>query len=93
MFNGLRHVSTQTVELGVAHLVNFFHDFFVGEGIKADNVGDVLHELVDCDAARFVRVRNAELRVERVNGTFSKFFDSWIYNFQVFSHFYRFNKV
>ena len=73
VIDSFRHICTISVELWVTHLVDFFHNFFVGEGIETDNVWNILHELIDGDSAGVVRVRNAELCVKSIDCTFSKF--------------------
>lgn len=73
MIDGLCHISAVTMKLGIAHWVDFFHNFFVGERVQPDHVADVFHELINGDAARVFGVGDAELCVEGVDGAFCKF--------------------
>ena len=74
MFNCLGHVSSSSMEFCVFHIVNFFHNFFSGEGFKSNNIMDILHKLENGHSSGVVRVRNAKLFIEGVYGRSCKFF-------------------
>ena len=73
VIDGLRHISAVTMKLRVAHRVHFFHNLFVGKSVEPDHVAHVFHELINGDAPRVLRVGDAELCVEGVDGAFCKF--------------------
>ena len=74
MIDGLCHISTIAMELRIAHLIDFFHNFFVGKSLQTDHIAYILHKLINGDAARVLRVRNAKLCVQGVYGAFCKFY-------------------